>query len=120
MDDEELVREMTAAMLEDLGYHPSTCPNGEGAVARYAVALREERPFAAVILDLKVMGGMGGLETLNHLRRIDPGVVAIVCSGYFSDPVLARHEAHGFTAKLQKPFKMEELRDLLARLFGDS
>jgi PAS domain S-box-containing protein len=119
MDDEELVRDMTAAMLEDLGYHPSTCSNGEAAVARYTAALGDNRPFAAVILDLKVMGGMGGLETIRHLKQIDPGVVAIVCSGYFSDPVLAHHESHGFTAKLQKPFKMEELRDLLAGLFGD-
>lgn len=119
MDDEDLVREMTAAMLEDLGYQPSTCPNGETAIARYAAALRDERPFAAVILDLKVMGGMGGLETIGHLRRLDPGVVAIVCSGYYTDPVLARHREHGFIAKLQKPFKMDELRELLEGIFGD-
>lgn len=119
MDDEELVREMTAAMLEDLGYQPATCPNGETAIARYAAALRDERPYAAVILDLKVMGGMGGLETIGHLRRLDPGVVAIVCSGYYADPVLSRHQSHGFVAKLQKPFRMDELRELLAGIFGD-
>jgi hypothetical protein len=42
-----------------------------------------------------------------------------VCSGYYTDPILARHGDHGFAAKLQKPFKMDELRDLLAGLFGD-
>ncbi len=119
MDDEDLVREMMAAMIEDIGYACVACRNGEEAVEAYRAAFEQGTPFALVMLDLKIMGGMGGLETFEHLRRIDPAVTAIVCSGYFSDPVLAHHQEHGFAAKLQKPYRLDDLRVLLEKIFGE-
>jgi CheY-like chemotaxis protein len=59
---------------------------------------------------------MGGEEAVRRLREIDPGVRAIVSSGYNTDPVLANFRDHGFAGVLPKPFKIQDLTALLARL----
>jgi hypothetical protein len=53
-------------------------------------------------------------DHLEPLRgRRDPAVVAIVSSGYSSDPVMATWAEHGFAAALAKPYVAGELRDTL-------
>jgi len=60
-----------------------------------------------------VPGGMGGRETIGQLRLIDPGVKAVVSSGYSSDPVLANYRSYGFRGMVAKPFKIEDLTRVL-------
>ena len=86
MDDELVLQELVDTMLTHLGYEVVCAADGEEAVARYTEALTAQQPFAVVILDLTVPGGTGGQETLQRLRAIDPGVRAIVSSGYSNDP----------------------------------
>jgi DNA-binding NarL/FixJ family response regulator len=80
--------------------------------------LAENHPFDAVLLDLTIVGGLGGLDTLRRLRQLDPGVVAVVSSGYSNDPVLANFEAEGFRGILEKPYSADQfvavLREVLA------
>ena len=116
MDDEAAVRRLVARMLEPLGYDVVVARDGEEAVAHYSDARAAGRPFAAVLIDLTIPGGMGGLEALGRLRQLDPAVVAIVSSGYSNDPVLARWAEHGFRAALAKPYLAAELRETLRRL----
>ena len=116
MDDEAVVRRLVARMLEPLGYDVVVARDGEEAVAHYSDARAAGRPFAAVLIDLTIPGGMGGLEALGRLRQLDPAVVAIVSSGYSNDPVLARWAEHGFRAALAKPYVAAELRETLRRL----
>ena len=75
----------------------------------YALAREAGRPFDVVILDLTVPGGMGGRETIEKLRQMDPQVRAIVSSGYSHDPVLAQYRAHGFLGMVPKPYDLHEL-----------
>jgi CheY-like chemotaxis protein len=56
---------------------------------------------------------MGGREAMEHLRRLDPTVCAIVSSGYSRDPVLANYQAHGFQAVLPKPYGLEQLTKVM-------
>jgi signal transduction histidine kinase/ActR/RegA family two-component response regulator len=116
MDDELTVRRLVVRLLHPLGYDVVESGDGEQTVACYREALAAGRPFAAVIIDLTIPGGMGGLETLGRLRQLDPGVVAIVSSGYSNDPILANWAEHGFQAVLAKPYVATELRDTLRRL----
>ena len=62
-----------------------------------------------VILDLTVPGGMGGLETIKELLKIDPDVKAIASSGYSSDLVMSRYGKYGFSGVLGKPYVIREL-----------
>jgi CheY-like chemotaxis protein len=116
MDDEAAVRRLLTRLLRPLGYDVVEARDGEEAVLRYAEALSASRPFDALIIDLTIPGAMGGVETLGRLRQLDPGVVAIVSSGYSNDPVMASWAEHGFRAVLAKPYVAAELRDTLRRV----
>ena len=56
----------------------------------------EQEAFCVVIMDLTIPGGMGGKETIQKLRNIDPMVKGIVSSGYSNDPIMASYERYGF------------------------
>jgi signal transduction histidine kinase/CheY-like chemotaxis protein len=119
MDDDEGIIDLLSAMLSDLGYDATFASGGEEAVEIYAQALRRGEPFDAVILDLTVPGGMGGKDAFARLRELDPGVKAIVSSGYSTDPVMADFQAHGFKGVIAKPYKVENLSEVIARVVGE-
>jgi CheY-like chemotaxis protein len=118
MDDEPVVRQVVSRMLTTLGYEVQTAAEGSSAVALFRDALAGENPFDAVILDLTVPGGMGGAETIGHLRAIDPHVRAIVSSGYSSDPVMGNYRDFGFSDVIAKPFQARGLSLVLRRVLS--
>ncbi len=118
IDDEDFVLAAAARMLGLLGYEPVAVRNGDEAVAAFTRARAQGRAFRAVILDLTERGGPGGLKTLERLREIDPSVVAVVSSGYCSDPVLAEPQRFGFRGALPKPYALNEIARVLAAVVG--
>ncbi len=118
MDDEPSLRDMVRGALSRLGYRVDTADNGQTALALYQAAHVEGRPFDAVLLDLTVRGGMGGLDALKALRALDPKVTAIVMSGYANEPALRDFTQYGFRAALAKPFELEQLETTLARVLA--
>jgi len=116
MDDEDAVREIACDILEFIGYEVEGCSDGREAVERFRTARASKTPFAAVILDLTVPGGMGGKEAAPLLLEIDPSAVLIVSSGYSSDPVIANHRQYGFSGAISKPFDADTLARELGRL----
>ncbi len=113
MDDDPALRTLYTEVLTELGYEAAVTADGHSAVEAYTSAMSSQRPFAAVLLDLTVPGGMGGYETLEALRNADPSVRAIVASGYSAEAVLGSHLELGFCAALQKPFTMGDLARVL-------
>ncbi len=118
MDDEESIRKLATGLLRRLGCEVEVVADGRAAVEAYRAAGAAGRPFDLVVMDLTVPGGMGGLEALGHLRAADPGVRAVVSSGYSSDPVLANYREYGFRGRVAKPYELAEfgrvLREALA------
>ena len=113
MDDETVLQELVTAMLGYLGYEAVCADHGEEALLRFEQARALGEPFNAVIVDLTVPGGMGGYETVQRLRALDPDVRAVVSSGYSNDPILANFRAHGFSGVIAKPYQMAELARVL-------
>ena len=113
MDDEEVVRNVTHALLTYIGYEVAVVVEGIEAIEMYQEAMASDKPFDVVILDLTNKIGMGGAETIVGLLEIDPGVKAIVATGYSGDPIISNFREHGFRGALPKPFTLDQLRTAL-------
>jgi len=109
MDDEPAVREVAGEILQFLGYEVAFAEEGGEAIARYREATASGRPFDLVIMDLTVPGKMGGKEAVQKLLEVDPGVKAVVSSGYSSDPIMAEYAQYGFKGVIAKPYQLQEL-----------
>lgn len=116
MDDEEKIRQITWQILNHLGYEAEFVADGQEMVERYLGAQDSGRPFAAVVVDLTVPGGVGGKEGIKRLLEIDPDVKALVSSGYAEDPVLAEYSAYGFKGSVAKPYRISELSRVLSEV----
>ncbi|MFH1724981.1 MAG: PAS domain S-box protein [Elusimicrobiota bacterium] len=120
MDDEPVVVRALTRMLKQMGYEAASAPDGERAVEAYKRAKDSGAPFDAVIMDLTIPGGMGGQEAVRRLAELEPGVKAIVSSGYSNDPIMSDFADSGFAGVLPKPYKMEDVSDVLSRVIGSS
>ncbi len=118
MDDEEMIRDVVVGALESMGHEAAEAADGAEAVEAYRRAMAGGRRFDLVILDLTVPAGMGGKETVEALREIDPQVKAIACSGYAADPVLAHPERYGFAAAIAKPYRLAELARVIEQVLA--
>ncbi len=113
MDDDEKISTLTAGMLGSLDYKYDLAKNGEEAIALYKRYLNIGRPYDAVIMDLTVVGGMGGEDCFKQLLQLDPDVRAVVSSGYDNDDMARRYLEMGFCGYLTKPYRVAELGKIL-------
>ena len=114
-----MLRNLAQKMLERLGgYKVETVKDGVEAIETYKKHMDSGETFDGVILDLTIKGGMGGDQAIKELIKIDPGVKAIVCSGYFNDSVLANFEEHGFRGAMEKPYQKADLEGVLKKVMG--
>jgi len=119
MDDEQGVREVAGRMLKHLGYQDvEFAADGAEALKLYQAAMEAGHPFTMAILDLTIPGGMGGKQTVKKLLEIDPGVKAIVSSGYADDSVMAEYRGYGFSGMAAKPYSLQQLRKALSDVIG--
>ena len=116
MDDDEALRELSKAVLSTLGYDVQTAGDGAEAVDVYEKAKAAGKGFDAVLLDLTVTGGMGGLEAAAMLKELDPSARLIVSSGYSDAPVMSRFAEYGFDAVILKPWTVREMSEVLRKV----
>ncbi|MEE8400320.1 MAG: PAS domain S-box protein, partial [Desulfobacterales bacterium] len=120
MDDEATMRDLSGRRLDRLGYDFEVAENGAEAIRLYQQARQTEAPFDVVILDLTIAFGMGGTETLDNLRGIDPDIKAIVATGHSDDPIITDHREYGFRGALRKPHSEFELSKVLQGVFSEA
>jgi PAS domain S-box-containing protein len=118
MDDEEMIRNVATEMITVFGHEVECAEDGKTAIEKFNHARNAGRPFDVVILDLTVKGGMGGEQTVKKLLEIDPKAKVAVSSGYAENPVTSDYRSYGFAAILNKPYRIDLLRDTLNSLIG--
>ena len=112
VDDEELVREITARLLRHVDCEVAAFGNGFDAIEHYRAHWQS---IDLIILDM-VMPLMDGKSTYYDLRRINPNVRVILASGYSVDGEAQSLLNEGVAAFLQKPFRLSTLADMLAQV----
>jgi len=116
VDDEKMILDVAQAMLIKLGYTVTCAKEGRQAIEKYLQAKQSDEPFDAIIMDLTIVGGMGGKDTIRELRKVDLDIPAIASSGYATDPIMAEPQAYGFDGVISKPYNMQILGTELHRV----
>ncbi len=119
MDDESALRDIAGEMLGHMGYEVEFARDGAEAIKMYSEAAASKKPFDVVIMDLTIPDGMGGAEAVRKLREIDPGVKAIVSSGYANDPIIKDFKKYDFSGVIAKPFDVDELVRVIESVLAD-
>jgi len=116
VDDEEIVLDVTKAMLEALSYRVITAKGGKEAIELFN---KKKSDIHLVILDM-IMPDMGGEEVFHKLKHINPDIKIILSSGYSIDGKARDILNKGCNGFLQKPFKLdylsEKIREILSSL----
>ena len=88
-----------------MGYIVSIAKNGREAIEIYR---KSPEKVDLVILDI-IMPGMGGGETYNRLKEINPDIKVLLTSGNSINGQANEILERGCNGFIQKPFNMEDL-----------
>jgi len=100
---------MYKSAFEALDVEAVIVENGTEALRAFRSARERGQGFNVVLLDLTLPGGKSGAMVLGDLRELDPGVRAVVTSGYTNAPEMTEFRESGFVAALAKPFSVQRV-----------
>lgn len=106
-DDEEAIRHISSALLEQCGFRVVTAADGLETVNRFT---RHAEEISLLLIDLK-MPRLNGIEAVLRIRHINPNLPVLFMSGYPRNDVMERFGDEGHTGFIHKPFQN---RDLIA------
>lgn len=116
LEDDSIILKVLTKMLHLLGHECTVTTYGEETIACFQQAQKEGKSFDLLILDLTIVDGKGGIETIQEIREKDKNVKAVVSSGYSEIPVMGEFRKYGFNAILQKPYTIKELEEVIHSL----
>ncbi len=112
VDDSPAVRELLLAELSGLGFSVTALADGSAALERLGAS---QEPAPDLLLTDLRMPGLDGLALLRLARARWPDLPVLLLT---SAPEVLADQDHGFSAVLDKPVSLAELRLTLARLLG--
>src|SRR5262249_42703773 len=104
-EDHAALRQMTATMLQTMGY--TVLQAGHASEADRIC--RDYRNRIDLVLTDVVMPGASGPELVKHLQKLRPGLRFIYTSGYTDNPALREDVLNHNLPFLQKPYGQAEL-----------
>lgn len=109
VEDNELVRRYAVSSLRRLGYQVSDFGEGGQALDALREALRHARPFALLLTDVVLAGGISGKEVATEAARIDPQMKLLFMSGYAENAIVHHGRLDPGVNLLSKPFRTADL-----------
>jgi len=116
VDDEEIILDVGEALLISLGYTVLIAQGGKEALEIVRTTL-ESSPPDLVILDM-IMPSMGGGETYDKLKEIDPSIKVLLSSGYSINGQAKEILKRGCNGFIQKPFTLREVSKAIREVLG--
>ena len=105
VDDEENILQVTQTILEKHGYRVLSALDGTDALALFATQMQEVK----VVLADVMMPVLDGISLARALRRMQPGIPVIACSGQWEEERERKLKEAGVTVFLRKPYSAEKL-----------
>jgi len=111
VDDDENIRLVTSAMVEDIGLKALSARNGFEALEMYR---RHQDEIIGVLMDMS-MPEMDGRECCRELLNMNPTVKIILASGYNEQDTVARSGDRRLAGFIQKPYSLTALNAVLEK-----
>ena len=112
VDDEEDIVEVIQDRLEAYGFTVITAGTGVEALSRLST-----EKFDGIFLDVK-MPEMGGIETLEHIRKKDRKIPVIIITSSSTREAAIEAMAKGASEYVLKPFEWEELKAKIEKVYN--
>ena len=112
IDDEKMIIDVGIELLEELGYAVQSAMSGREAID---IFLKDRDKIDLVIMDM-IMPEMGGGETFDRLKEIDPDVKVLLSSGYSINGQATKILRRGCDGFIQKPFNMNQLAEKVQQI----
>lgn len=111
VDDEEVMRESLVAWLREDGYGVDSAASG-----RTAIEKASEKDYAIYFIDLKMPGGIDGIETMMEIKKIRPEAAIIIITAYATVDTAISAMKEGAQEYIVKPCNPKEISILVERL----
>jgi two-component system response regulator YesN len=111
VDDEPMLLELAAAVLQPTGFNVRTFSDPQKALAEFSAA----NPRPAIVVTDYAMGAMNGLDLIRECRRIQPQQKILMLSGTVNETIYADTPAKP-NRFLAKPYQAHDLIALLQSL----
>src|SRR5689334_3697950 len=109
VDDEKVIRDMLADLLDMEGFHVRTAEDGSSALEELSRA-----HYDLVLSDLK-MPRMGGIALLDQISKVAPQAVTVIMTGFGTVETAIDAMKRGAYDYVLKPFKLEEVVHVVRR-----
>jgi two-component system response regulator HydG len=110
VDDVVDVAQTIANDLELAGFETDVADSGAAAIERFG-----KEPADVVITDLRMRGGIDGLDLLDHLKRADPALPVVIMTAFGGIESAVESMQRGAYHYVAKPFELDELRGVIER-----
>ncbi len=116
VEDEGLIRMMTAEFLQDEGFEVTEARDGDEA----AGLLDGVRGFDVLFTDVRMPGVLDGVDLAMHARRLYASMPLLVVSGYAAQLTTRLGVLDPAAVFIGKPYEMREISAALKRLTVES
>ncbi len=107
IDDEEMIIKVGEELLQELGYKVISARSGDEAIQIYE---RNADKIDLIVMDM-IMPGMGGGETFDRLKAMNPAIKVLLSSGYSINGQASKILERGCDGFIQKPFNINQLSE---------
>jgi CheY-like chemotaxis protein len=111
VDDETIQRDIASELLTSLNYHTVTAASGEEGIE-----LLKKEHIDLVLLDMLMEPGINGRETYARMCEIQPGLKAVIASGFSENNEVEKALASGPSTFIKKPYTIQCLGEIVKKI----